>query len=149
MSDGDDTDVSGERKDGPSGLLGRVGRGFVYYIILSFSVGTAARSVLDRTELTPPFWVGALLTVGVAAVLTNRSNTPSYRRVTVFSLASVGIWWPLDATVGPTAPTRGSLYPLVDASLTWTAAFLFGYVLAFGVDWSAVADRSLFREWRD
>jgi hypothetical protein len=134
---------------GGTGLLGQVGRGFVYYIILSFSVGPAARSVLDRTDLTLPFWVGALLAVGVAAVLTSRSDTPSYRRITVFSLASVGIWWPLDATVGPTAPTRGSLYPFVDVTLTWVAAFLFGYVLAFGIDWHALAGRLLFRELQD
>jgi hypothetical protein len=131
-----------------AGLLGQVGHGFVYYIILSFSVGPAARSVLDRADLTLPFWVGALLVVGVAAVLTNRPDPPSYRRVTVFSLASVGIWWLLDATVGPTASTRGSLYPLVDVALTWLGAFLFGYVLAFGVDWGAVAERLLFRERR-
>ena len=84
----------------------------------------------------------------MAAVLTNRPDPPSYRRVTVFSLGSVGVWWVLDVTVGPAAPTRGSLYPLVDVALTWLGAFLFGYALAFGVDWGAVAERLLFRERR-
>lgn len=131
-----------------AGLLGQVGRGLVYWFVLGFSVGPAARSVLDRADLTAPFGAEALLVVAVAAVLTNRSDPPSYRRVTVFSLASVGVWWALDATVGPTAPTRGSLYPLVDGALTWLGAFLFGYALAFGIDWGAVAERLLLRERR-
>ena len=133
---------------GGTGLLGQVGRGFVYWFLLGFSVDPAVRSMLDRAALALPFGAGALVTVGVAAVLTHRSDPPSYRRVTAFSLGSVVVWWVLDATVGPTAPTRGSLYPLVDATLTWLGAFLFGYVLAFGVDWSAVAERLLRRERR-
>ena len=132
-----------------SGLLEQVGRGVVYWFLLGFSVDPAVRSMLDRTALALPFGAGALVTVGVAAVLTHRPDPPSYRRVTAFSLGSAGLWWVLDAAVGPTAPTRGSLYPLVDAALAWVAAFLFGYALAFGTDWSAVTDRLLVRERRD
>jgi len=134
---------------GGTGLLGQVGRGFVYWFLLGFSVDPAVRSMLDRAALALPFGAGALVTVGVAAVLTHRSDPPSYRRVTALSLVSAGCWWVLDAAVGPTAPTRGSLYPLVDAALAWVAAFLVGYALAFGTDWGAVADRLLFRERRD
>ena len=152
-SDGTAGETGGEvprtaGKGGGSGLLGQVGRGLVYWFVLGFSVGPAARSVLDRADLTAPFGAEALLVVAVAAVLTNRPDPPSYRRVTAFSLGSVGVWWILDIAVGPAAPTRGSIYPLVDVALVWTAAFLFGHVLAFGVDWGAVAERLLFRERR-
>lgn len=145
-SDSAGSDESREGEESGTGLLGKIGRWFAYYVLLWFTIHWATWSIhrhmlVDRLTST-----GGLVAVVIAGVLTIRSDPPSYGRIVVFSIITIGVGSVLDAAVGPTIPTRGGLYPPVDVGLTWVAAFLFGYAVVFGVDWGGEAEHSTSRE---
>jgi hypothetical protein len=151
MSGGTASDAagSGERRETEgtrTGLLGKIGRWFVYYVLLLLSVDWAVQQVLEHVVIAPD--IDGLVAVVGATVLAVRSDPPAYGRTALFAFGSLGLWWVLDVVVGPTVPTRGSPYPILDVALTWLAALLFGYVVAFGVDWGAVAEGLPSRESR-
>ncbi|MFC6938775.1 hypothetical protein ACFQE8_02215 [Salinirubellus sp. GCM10025818] len=126
----------GDRETGASGPgpLRKVGRWFVYYVLVLIPVDWATSSIHEHMLVERLSDVDVVVAVVVATVLLIRSDSPTYGRIVVFSFVTVGIHWLLDTAVGPAALTRGGVYPPVDAALTWAAALLFGYAVVFGID---------------
>lgn len=122
-----------------SGYVRQVGRGLVYLFILQYSVGIAIRVVLERAVgpvLIPR--IGVVSAVGVAvvaAILVNRPNPPSYRRLTAFTLVSLVVGFTVDRLVGLGDGHVGALYPTLQAILLWLGTFLLAYAVVFEVDW--------------
>lgn len=136
---GDDEQESEEY----TGALSRVGLAVACFLLLDFAVGGAVTAVADALLLpVPPLSLGTLATAAVAGLLSGLREPPSTGRVLAFSLLAAaiaaGVRW-LDGSGA--GELRGSAFVAVEATLTWVAAFLLAYALAFGVDWGRVRDR--------
>lgn len=125
-------------------LASAVGRGFVYFVILQYSVGIAIRSVIGRAVIFIPVQTGGLVSAGVVAllagVLAMDRFSPSFWRLTVFSAVTLALWWSVDRAIGFGEGHIASLYPTLQAILIWLGALLLAYALVFGTDWERLVD---------
>ncbi|WP_254280677.1 hypothetical protein [Haloarcula marina] len=125
-------------------LVSTVGRGFVYFVILQYSVGIAIRTIIERAVISTPLQTGGLVSAGVvfvlAGVLAMDRFSPSYRGLIVFSAFSLALWWLVDRVIGFGEGHIASLYPTAQTILIWVGAFLLAYVLVFETEWALLAE---------
>ncbi|KAA9396476.1 hypothetical protein Har1130_17535 [Haloarcula sp. CBA1130] len=121
-----------------------VGRGFVYFVILQYSVGIAIRTILERAIIVTPLQTGGFVSAGVvfalAGILALDQFSPSYRRLIVFSAFSLTLWWLADRAIRFGEGHIASLYSTVQTILIWVGAFLLAYALVFETESALLAD---------